>query len=230
LFNWMNRATKQSIMKTPILLIRLSMGPHPSDRQVSADTCIIRSKIDRVGVPISSHREVQVFLEPPQLPSYTSHGAVGSSQAKGVAMSTTPTSIVEGFFAYLTARDWDDLRVILSQDVERVGPFADTITGRDRYLDFLRGTVPSEYQNEVRRIVAASDGRAAFARVTEHLRYGEHEHSLEEAYSFDIGDDGLISRVEIYWQTPGNEPGGFGSAASNDSYASSVAVDPDSDD
>jgi limonene-1,2-epoxide hydrolase len=143
---------------------------------------------------------------------------------------TTPTSIVEAFFAYLTAREWDHLRVVLSHDVERVGPFADKITGRDRYLDFLRGTVPSEYRNEVRRIIPASDGRAAFARVTEHLRYGEQERRLEEAYSFDIGDSGLISRVEIYWQTPENDPGGFGSAASDDSYASSGAVDPDHDD
>jgi ketosteroid isomerase-like protein len=140
---------------------------------------------------------------------------------------TTPTSIVEAFFAYLTARDWDHLTVVLSQDVERVGPFADILTGRDRYLDFLRGTVPSEYRNDVRRIVAASDGRAAFARVTEHLRYGEQERSLEEAYSFDIDDDGLISRVEIYWQTPGNDPGGFGSATSDDSYASNGLVDSD---
>jgi hypothetical protein len=128
----------------------------------------------------------------------------------------TTTSIVEAFFAYLTARDWDHLGVVLSQDVERVGPFADKITGRDRYVDFLRGTVPSEYRNDVRRIIPASDGRAAFARVTEHLRYGELERSLEEAYSFDIGDDGLISRVEIYWQTPGNHLGGFGSAASDE--------------
>jgi limonene-1,2-epoxide hydrolase len=142
---------------------------------------------------------------------------------------TTPTSIVEGFFAYLTARDWEHLRVALRQNVERVGPFADKITGRDRYLDFLRGTVPSEYRNDVRRIVAASDGRAAFARVTEHLRYGDQKRSLEEAYSFDIGEDGLISRIEIYWQTPGNDPGGFGSAASKDSYASSGAVGPGHD-
>jgi ketosteroid isomerase-like protein len=150
--------------------------------------------------------------------------------SKGVAVSTTTTSIVEGFFAYLTARDWEHLRVVLSQNVERVGPFADVVTGRDRYLDFLRGTVPSEYRNDVRRIVAAADGRAAFARVTEHLHYGEQERRLEEAYSFDIGDDGLISRIEIYWQTPGNDPGGFGSAASDVSYASNRVVDPDHDD
>ncbi len=141
-------------------------------------------------------------------------------------MPTASTSIVESFFAYLTARDWGRLRAVLSPTVERIGPYADRITGRDRYLDFLRGTVPSEYRNDVRRIVARSDGRAAFATVTEHLRYGQQGRNFEEAYSFDIGEDGLISRVEIYWQTPGNDPGGFGSAASDDSYASSGAVDP----
>lgn len=144
-------------------------------------------------------------------------------------MPTASTSIVEDFFTYLTARDWDHLRTVLSPTIERVGPFADRVRGRDRYLDFLRGTVPSEYENDVRRIVAGSDGRAAFATVTEHLHYGDQVRTLEEAYSFDIGDDGLISRVEIYWQTPGKDPGGFGSAASDDSYVSAGATDPDED-
>ncbi len=185
-----------------------------------------------IGPPMHTEREVKrsaARLTPsPALSRRNGQSRLVAS--KGVAVPTPSTSIVEAFFAYLTARDWDGLSVVLSQDVERVGPFADLVTGRDRYLEFLRGTVPSEYRNDVRRIAAASDGRAVFARVTEHLRYGDQERSLEEAYSFDIGDDGLISRVEIYWQTPGNHPGGFGSAASKESYSSSGGVGPDPDD
>jgi hypothetical protein len=75
------------------------------------------------------------------------------------------------------------------------------------------------------RIISTPDGLFAFAKVTEHLRYGEVEFHLEEAYSFDIGKDGLIYRVEIYWQTPQLDPGGFGSATSDDSYTSSNSTD-----
>ncbi len=63
---------------------------------------------------------------------------------------------------------------------------------------------------------------AAFATVTEHLRYGDQEFHLDEAYAFDLDQHGRICRVAIYWQTPQDDPGGFGSAASGDSYASTT--------
>jgi hypothetical protein len=88
--------------------------------------------------------------------------------------------------------------------------------------------VPSDYGNDVRRIISTPDGLFALATVTEHLRYGEEEFHLDEAYSFDIGENGLICRVEIYWQTPQNNPGGFGSATSDNRDASSDSTDPTS--
>lgn len=141
-------------------------------------------------------------------------------------MTSSATNIVERFFSHLTAREWSDLGAILDQEVLRIGPFGDQLTGRQVYLDFLTATVPSEYGNDVLQVVSSSDGLFAFAKVTEHLRYGEVEFHLDEAYSFDIGDDGMICRVEIYWQTPQFDPGGFGSATSNDSYASSDSTGP----
>ena len=140
-------------------------------------------------------------------------------------MTSSATDIVERFFSHLTAREWDDLGTILDQEVLRIGPFGDQLTGRQVYLDFLRATVPSDYGNDVLRVISAPDGRFAFAKVTEHLRYGEVEFHLDEAYSFDIGEDGFICRIEIYWQTPQIDPGGFGSATSDDSYASSNTTD-----
>ncbi len=142
-------------------------------------------------------------------------------------MSSSATGVVGRFFSTLSARDWDGLATVLGEGVVRIGPFGDRLDGRDAYLDFLRGTVPPDYRNDVRRIVGSDDGRAAFARVTEHLRYPEQELHLQEAYAFEVGEDGLISRIEIYWQTPQDDPGGFGSAASDDSYASSARPDPE---
>ena len=143
-------------------------------------------------------------------------------------MTSSATDIVERFFSHLTAREWDGLGAIIDQEVMRIGPFGDQLTGRQIYLDFLRATVPPEYGNDVLRIISSPDGLFAFAKVTEHLRYGEVEFHLDEAYSFELGDDGMIRRVEVYWQTPQNDPGGFGSASSDDSYTSRNSTVPPS--
>lgn len=152
-----------------------------------------------------------------------------ASLAHGVHVTSSANETVERFFSCLTAREWNRLGTVLSEGVLRIGPFGDRLSGRDDYLDFLRGTVPSDYRNDVARIIGAPDGSSAFAKVTEHLRYGDQELHLDEAYSFDIDEDGLICRVEIYWQTPQDDPGGFGSAASGDSYAlTTPSEEPDS--
>jgi len=143
-----------------------------------------------------------------------------------VTPSTSET--VARYFSCLTAREWSRLATVLSEGVVRIGPYGDRLSGREAYLDFLRGTVPTDYRNDVARIIGAADGAAAFATVTEHLRYGEQEFHLDEAYAFELDEEGLICRVTIYWQTPQDDPGGFGSAASGDSYASRThAEEPD---
>jgi len=146
---------------------------------------------------------------------------------EGGTVSSSAIGVVGRFFSSLSARDWDGLATVLGEGVVRIGPFGDRLDGRDAYLDFLEGTVPADYGNDVLRVVGSADGRAAFARVTEHLRYPEQELHLEEAYVFEVGDDGRIGRIEIFWQTPQDDPGGFGSAASDDSYASNARPEPD---
>jgi hypothetical protein len=116
------------------------------------------------------------------------------------------SGVVEAFFAHLTARDWASLRTVLANEVERVGPFGDRVAGRDRYIAMLDEGVPTEYRNDVHQVTYAPDGRSAFARVTEHLGYpGEMLH-FEEAYVFGLDDDGLVSRIEVFWQTPQYDP------------------------
>ena len=127
--------------------------------------------------------------------------------------------VVERFFECLTARDWEALGAVLAPGVERVGPFGDCVVGRRLYLDLLSGVVPARYRNDVHRVTYASDGRSGFARVTEHLAYPERELHLEEAYSFHIDESGVISRVEVFWQTPSSGPGRFAPAASEDRSA-----------
>jgi len=121
--------------------------------------------------------------------------------------------VVERFFLHLTARGWAALGELLTEDVERVGPFGDRVEGRARYLEFLRSLVPQDYGNDVHRITYAADGNSAFARVTEHLVYPHGTHHLEEVYAFELDRRGRIARLEVYWQTPDTDPGGLGSAS-----------------
>jgi hypothetical protein len=114
---------------------------------------------------------------------------------------------VERFFEHLSARDWASLRRDLAPEVERVGPFGDAVSGRERYLAMLEGAVPAEYKNDVHAVIYATDGRSAFARVTEHLGYPNETLHLEEAYAFELDGEGLVTRVEVFWQTPQFDPG-----------------------
>ena len=113
---------------------------------------------------------------------------------------------VERFFAHLSARDWSSLRAELAPEVERVGPFADLVAGREAYLTMLEAAVPADYGNDVHAVLYAADDRAAFARVTEHLGYPDETLHLEEAYAFGLDDAGRISRIEVFWQTPQYDP------------------------
>jgi hypothetical protein len=131
----------------------------------------------------------------------------------------TADEVVASFFARLSARDWVSLGDVLAADVERVGPFGDRLDGRERYVAFLAGSVPEGYGNDVHGVVISPDGRTACARVSEHLAYPDRTLHLEEAYWFHLRADGVVARIEIFWQTPGSDPGGFGSAGSEESYA-----------
>jgi len=113
---------------------------------------------------------------------------------------------VERFFEHLSARDWESLRGDLAPEVERIGPFGDRVAGRDRYLAMLEASVPADYRNDVHRVAYAEDGRTAFARVTEHLGYPDRTLHLEEAYAFGFDEVGLVSRIEVFWQTPQYDP------------------------
>ncbi|HUE09234.1 MAG TPA: nuclear transport factor 2 family protein [Acidimicrobiales bacterium] len=113
---------------------------------------------------------------------------------------------VERFFEHLSARDWASLSGVLAPEVERVGPFGDRVSGRDRYLAMLEEAVPAVYRNDVHLVTYAADRRAAFARLTEHLGYPDQTLHLEEAYAFELDAGGLVRRIEVFWQTPQYKP------------------------
>jgi ketosteroid isomerase-like protein len=88
----------------------------------------------------------------------------------------------------------------VAEDVERVGPYRDQKTGRADYQQFLAETIEAldGYRLDVQRIW--SDGTHVVAQLSETLTMDGRPRRTDEAIVLDIGDDGLIARVEVYLQ------------------------------
>jgi limonene-1,2-epoxide hydrolase len=109
---------------------------------------------------------------------------------------------VERYLRAVVACDWPALRACLTDDVVRVGPFGDTYTGRDAYIAFLSGLMPTlvDYSMDVHRVVDA--GRVVTAELTETMTWDGERVVTHEALVFDATDDDRIRRITIYIQPP----------------------------
>lgn len=119
---------------------------------------------------------------------------------------------VTRYLESLNSKDWEALGATLSGgEFERVGPFCDVISDSSAYVRFLDGIVSTlgDYAVRTRR-VSVADG-AVYAEVNESFVLDGARKDFPEVLVFDVGDDGLISRVQVYMMRPGAEapvPGG----------------------
>ena len=118
-------------------------------------------------------------------------------------MSEAEASI-RSFVERLSAKDWERFAELLSEDVERTGPYGDVVRGRAAYVDFLSAAVGrhSEYALRERRITVSSDGRRGFAEVTEALTVDGRPMEFPEVLAFDLDEAGRISTVAVYMIRP----------------------------
>ena len=137
-------------------------------------------------------------------------------------MIDSASGVIERLFDRLIARDWTGYGALLSPDVEGIGSWGDRLVGRDRLVEIMAMLTPSGSRNdvpgatwEVHRIAYAPDGRSGFARVTAHPARGPLS-QFEETLAFVMDDHGLVSLVEVFWQTPQYAPPGLGSATTDD--------------
>lgn len=117
--------------------------------------------------------------------------------------------VIEQLFECLNAGDWPAFSALLSAEVERTGPLGDRVVGRDQYVEYMAGTGPSAPRNDVggttwvvHGFAYAPDRRSGFARVTANITHSGQERQLEEAMVFAMDDEGLVSRIEVFWRTP----------------------------
>lgn len=106
--------------------------------------------------------------------------------------------VVEQYLKAVVDHDWARLARCLTDEVVRIGPFGDTYTPKGPYLEFLEELMPSleGYSMEVERITEA--GSVVVAELTETVEMAGAVYVTPETLVFDLDDDGLISRVNIF--------------------------------
>ena len=121
--------------------------------------------------------------------------------------------VIERLFERLVANDLAGYGALMLPDVERIGPWGDRIVGRDRLLELMSEGSGTTW--DLHRIVYAPGEQSAFARVTAHPARGGLL-QFEETLAFVMDDEGLVSLIEVFWQTPWSAPPGLGSTACKD--------------
>ena len=106
--------------------------------------------------------------------------------------------------ACLAAHDWDGLAATISDDgLIREGPFCDVVEGKAHYVAYLRKvlTTLQGHRLDVQRI-SHVDNRLSFVELTETFVIEGTSEQWPECLLFEQGDDGLISRVSVFFKQP----------------------------
>jgi SnoaL-like domain len=122
---------------------------------------------------------------------------------------------VERYLAALDERDWSGLAATLTDgEFERIGPFRDIVASKLAYVAFLERVVSalSGYRLVPERVADAE--LVVYAEVTESFVHEGERKAFPEVLVFDLADDGLIRRVQVYIMRPGEEPAVEGASAS----------------
>lgn len=126
---------------------------------------------------------------------------------KGKEMAEMP-EVVNRFWRAVDAHDWDLIATTLAPDFVRVGMAdteADTCRGKENYLRFVRGVISRfEYHRlESRSGYVSADGRRITHEAIETIQPPGGERLVMRFVNLmELNDDGLISRLDIFWKTP----------------------------
>jgi hypothetical protein len=95
---------------------------------------------------------------------------------------------------------------LVSDDVFRFGPILspfDGVRGRENYISHVRKIQDhlSTYRNIEHDLIASEDGRRAYLHCTEWDGVGDIEIEAPLVLIFDFTDDGLISKIDIFWKS-----------------------------
>lgn len=108
--------------------------------------------------------------------------------------------VIERFLESLVANDWAGFGACLADDFTRVGPYGDTYSSKNDYVAFLSELMPTllGYEMEVSRVSYAEG--VGFAELSETVEVDGQALRTPECLTFNLTDDGRISRVEVFTQ------------------------------
>lgn len=115
---------------------------------------------------------------------------------------STHDQVVERYLDCLAAHDWDGLAdTIAEEGLTREGPFCDVIEGKAHYVAYLRKvcTNMAGHRLHVQR-VSHVDSRVSFAELSETFEIDSVPTTWPECILFEQDDDGLISRVSVFFK------------------------------
>jgi len=116
--------------------------------------------------------------------------------------------VIERYLECLAAHDWDGLAATLADEgLTREGPFCDVVEGKAHYVAYLRKVLSNlqGHRLQVQR-VSHVDARVSFVELTEAFEIDGAPAEWPECILFERDDDGLISRVSVFFKQPGARP------------------------
>jgi SnoaL-like domain len=115
------------------------------------------------------------------------------------------TGVVERYLTCLADHDWDGLATTIADEgLTRDGPYCDRIEGKAHYLAYLRKVLTNlnGHRLEVQR-VSHVNSRVSYVELSESFEIDGVPATWPECILFEQADDGLISRVSVFFKQRG---------------------------
>lgn len=125
---------------------------------------------------------------------------------------TRPSSeVIERYLSCLAAHNWAGVAATLADEgLVREGPWCDVVEGKDEYVAYLREVISrlAGHRLQIHRV--SHVGNRSFVELTESFEFDGVPTEWPECLVFERRDgasqDGLISRVSVYFKQPGAAP------------------------
>jgi SnoaL-like domain len=116
---------------------------------------------------------------------------------------TSAHQTVTAYWAAVGARDWETLAGLIAGDVfYEVPQTRERVRGRAAFLRFCAEGFPGDWRITVDRAVGQDQHAATW------VLWSPSEDVTQSGLSFfDVGDDGLITRITDFWPEPYEPPG-----------------------
>ena len=114
---------------------------------------------------------------------------------------TTAGDAVAAYWAAEEDRDWDRVSALVADDlVYEVPQTRERVRGLPAYVRFCAEGFPGRWHIALERIVSGEQDAASVVQFT------TPDESQPGLSFFDLGPDGLISRITDYWPDPYEPP------------------------